>query len=79
MTDLDLDRLRWIVEALSDYETLDEFAKENRLDHVDGIALNPALGGIIKKARALHKELEDHALNIARALVEALEGETGAR
>lgn len=77
MTDVDIDRVRFLVKALADFEAVDEFAKKHGLgDATYATALNPELSRIIMKARELHKELEDNALNISRLLIDTLDKET---
>lgn len=77
MSDIDIDRIRYLVKVLAEFEVLDEFAKENGGlgDNLFATALNPELSRVIIKARELRKELEDNALNIARKLVEVIDGE----
>lgn len=76
MTDVDVYRIRFLVKALADFEEVDEFAKKHGLgDATYATALNPELSRIIMKARGLRKELEDNALDIARKLVEVIDGE----
>lgn len=77
MSDVDIDRIRLIVKALADFEEVDEFAKKHGLgEYTYATALNPELSSIIMRARKLRKELEDNALDIARALIETLDKET---
>lgn len=77
MSDVDIDRIRFLVKALADFEEVDEFAKKHGLgDATYATALNQELSRIIMKARGLRKELEDNALDIARALIETLDKET---
>lgn len=74
MSNVDIDRVRLLVKALADFEEVDEFAKEHGLGDVTyATALNPELSRVIMKARVLRKELEDNALNLARALIETLD------
>ena len=76
MNDVDIDRIRFLVKVLADFEAADEFAKKHGLgDATSATALNPGFSRVITEARGLHKELEDNALNIARALIETLDKE----
>ena len=76
MSDVDIDRVRWLVEVLQDFEDADEFAKKHGIgENAYATALNPGWSKIIMEARELHKELEDNALNIARLLIETLDKE----
>lgn len=77
MSDVDIDRIRFIVKVLADFEVADEFAKRHGLgDDTSATALNPGFSRVIMEARGLRKELEDNALNISRALIEMIDKET---
>lgn len=76
MTDVDIDRVRFLVKVLADFEAADEFAKKHGLgEYTYATALNPGFSRVIMEARGLRKELEDNALDIARALIEMLDKE----
>lgn len=76
MSDVDIERVRLLVRTLADFEVVDDFAKKHDLgDATYATALNPELARIIMRARELRKELENNALNIARALIETLDKE----
>lgn len=76
MSDVDIDRVRWLVKVLRNFEDIETLASEHGLaDDIINTALNPELSRISMEARELRKELEDNALDIARTLVEVIDGE----